>query len=299
MLSLANPRSLLADPITLLLQLRSPQNPNSRDGALVTRLVRPGESCPCLLRTTARSSCFAPRTCSSGSDDSSSDGTDTDEGIQQARGRTESRHGLGNGSKQPLLKSNGAASNKRTGKARGSSSQSSSSRRSSPVGGRERVAFTRSRSPAVRLMFKDNGHWSLPHRTSSPSLFSRTKHLPPPRMRYIFPASVSFNFRLSLSKAMYTVSMDVRQAIENLLLLSSLGFVAVQLRTCSTEPFSQDMWISIGNVPDLSSAPLRPSNSMPCPDNRISPTCYSISNLLHVDTPSTHQDGLAGVFYHR
>ncbi|TCD67141.1 hypothetical protein EIP91_000425 [Steccherinum ochraceum] len=146
------------------------------------------------------------------SDDSSTDGYDTDEGIQQARGRTESRHALGNATKK-LLRSNGTPSTgKRPGKARLSSSQSSSSRRSSPV--RERAPFTRSRSPAVRLPF---------------------------------------------SKAMYTVSMDVRQAIENLLLLSSLGHVDLY-RIIPTH-------YSISN---LFSAPLPPSSSFSAHSRTIS-----------------------------
>ncbi|KAH8100919.1 Fph type histidine kinase [Cristinia sonorae] len=173
--------------------------------------------------------------------ESSSDEYDTDEGIQRARGRTESRHGLGS-STMPLLKSSGTPSSKRIGKHRMSSSQSSSSRRSSPVRGR--VAFTRSRSPAVRLAFMENANISMQHRTSSPSLFSRTKHLPS-RIRDVFPSTVGYTFRLPFSKAVYTMSMDVRQAIENLLLLSSVGFVAVKLRTCSTASFDEDMWISI------------------------------------------------------
>ncbi|CAL1716843.1 unnamed protein product [Somion occarium] len=125
------------------------------------------------------------------------------------------------------------------------SSPSGDSRRASPTRIRDRIPFTRSRSPMVKHSYDGNGH-SLPLRPSSPSLFPRSRHSQPVQpLRHIFPATVSFSFRLPFSRTPWSASMDVRQAIENMLLVSSLGFIAVKLRTCSETPYSPDMWISI------------------------------------------------------
>lgn len=170
--------------------------------------------------------------------------------MRQNRGRPESQHALGEAAKR-VTRTVGNNTKRTKSNHRPSSSQSGGSRRASPTRFREDIPFTRSRSPVVKLSLDGNGH-NMPHRTSSPSIFSRSRHAQPVRTwRNIFPSTVRLSFRLPFSNALWTASMDVRQAIENMLLISSLGFIAVKLRTCSETPYSPDIWISIGGYPPL------------------------------------------------
>ncbi|KAI0077875.1 hypothetical protein K474DRAFT_1706914 [Panus rudis PR-1116 ss-1] len=181
--------------------------------------------------------------------ESSSDDYDTEDELRQVRGRTDAQRAIGDvpqfATRGSRLTNKGNKGHNRT------SSNSGDSRRNSPSRMRERVPFTRSRSPAVAVTADGNGHFlpPLPHRTSSPSIFSRSRHSNSLRpVAYILPGSISLTFGLPFSITRWTVSMDVRQAIENLLLLCSLGFMAVKIRTCAEGPNSPDMWISIASV---------------------------------------------------
>ena len=177
--------------------------------------------------------------------ESSTDDSDTDHAPQPPRGRTDSLRSIGSSTARRSLISSATSTCKRQGSpVPRTSSQSGSSRKSSPVRARERIPFTRSRSPAIHTPLNGTGH-TLPHRTSSPTLFSRSKHAHLTRLRHLFPGQINLNFRFSSSTA-WTISIDVRQAIENCLLLCSLGFIAVKLRTCTNDQFSPDGWISIG-----------------------------------------------------
>lgn len=123
-----------------------------------------------------------------------------------------------------------------------SPSHSESSRRSSPTRIPERVPFTRSRSPAVHTLGNSFG---LPPRPASPAVGTRSRQSAPLRLRTLLPGAVNIVFSIPFSKPRWMVTVDVRQATENLLLLCSLGYCADKIRALAGEPFSADMWISI------------------------------------------------------
>lgn len=219
---------------------------NNRDGAQVTKRGHLG-MLPSIHFQSNTPHSWHSMSPSSQSSDSSSEDSDSDHPSQPPRGRTDSLHSIGSSTTRRSLISNGTHKRQSSPNPH-SSSQSGSSRRSSPVRARQRIPFTRSRSPAVHIHTPLNGSGPpLPDRTSSPTLFSRSKHAHLTRLRHLFPGQINLNFRFSASTA-WTVSIDVRQAIENCLLLCSLGFIAVKLRTCTDEQFSPDGWISIGGL---------------------------------------------------
>lgn len=124
-------------------------------------------------------------------------------------------------------------------------SLSSNSRRSSPSRLYERRTFTRSRSPAVRL--PSDGSVKGSPRPGSPSLYSRNRHNPVVAIRSLFPSTACIHVHLPGTRI--KVSFDTRQALENTLLLSSVGYSAIKIHGFATSPFDPDGWISIGALP--------------------------------------------------
>lgn len=217
-------------------------------------------------------------TCARSDSDAVSD-DDTDEELQLARGRADSQRALENVAKRNT-RSNAephAISGKPPGKTHRESSvsHSGSSRRNSPTRAPERMLFTRSRSPAVHLL--GNGF-----RPASPAVGARPKQSLPVRSRALLPATFNLTFPVPLSKYRWMVSIDVRQAAENLLLLCSLGYCADKIRAVAGEPFSPDMWISIGMML-LFVAPRGSTLTSCCRTVLID---HRINNLLLYNTPS-------------
>ncbi|KAI0784170.1 hypothetical protein C8Q75DRAFT_724975 [Abortiporus biennis] len=173
--------------------------------------------------------------------ESSSDEDETEDELPHSRGRTNSQRPVGKYELKRIPNTNGSSTKHNHAH---TSSQSSSSRKDSPGHVPHRSSFTRSRSPAVSRTVNGGPSHVYPHRPSSPSLFSRQKNTPLSRHRTIFPGVINFTFRLP-SSAAWSLTIRVRQVIENLLLLSSLGFIALKIRTCTDDPLSPDGWISI------------------------------------------------------
>lgn len=198
---------------------------------------------------------------------------DTDKEVQDARGRTEAQHALDHGTKRHTRTNTETTLSSTTGRPshrqhRDSSvSRSGGSRRSSPIRMHERGPFTRSRSPAVHLI--GNGFV----RPGSPSLGARQKTTVP--VRALLPATINITFPILLTKTRWMVSIDVRQAAENLLLLCSLGYCADKIRALAGDPFSPDMWLSIGKTPR--STPHRFTSH---PVTRAITPDYCVYNLL-------------------
>ncbi|EMD34151.1 hypothetical protein CERSUDRAFT_117640 [Gelatoporia subvermispora B] len=167
----------------------------------------------------------------------SDEDTDTGRGARHPRGRRGSQHALGNGARDVGMFAKGPHE---------PSSASGGSRRSSPTRIHERKQFTRSRSPAIRSPLDSviNGQ-ELPGRTGSPSLFPRHKHTNPAPSKFLLSSGLHVTVRLPWTPAPTRCTLDIRQATENALLICSLGYAAVKLRTCAREPLSPDMWISI------------------------------------------------------
>ncbi|OJT04862.1 hypothetical protein TRAPUB_4434 [Trametes pubescens] len=67
-------------------------------------------------------------------------------------------------------------------------------------------------------------------------------------IRSLFPSTVCITFRLLLLRGLCTASFDTRQALENIILLCSVGYGAVKIRGFATGPFDADMWMSIGTA---------------------------------------------------
>lgn len=171
---------------------------------------------------------------------SEEEGTDT--GPQDGRGRQPTQRQIGAHRKEHKgkTKSNGAFIVRQG----SGQSLSSNSRRSSPSKLFERRTFTRSRSPAVKP--PSDGAPNGAQRPGSPSLFSRNGRNPPVAIRSLFPSTVCFHVRIPGTRL--KVSFDTRQALENILLLCSVGYAAVKIRAFAAGPFDPDMWISIGVV---------------------------------------------------
>ncbi|KZT07712.1 uncharacterized protein LAESUDRAFT_724708 [Laetiporus sulphureus 93-53] len=174
----------------------------------------------------------------SNSDDSSDDDSDvTDDGLQQSRGRPLAKKAAGNSKK---IK--GAAGNadkaagaqpppRRTGSAR---------RGESPVHLHQRRTFTRSRSPALNAANGFHFGTSIhPPRPSSPSLFSKPS---PTEIRNLFPSFLHLTVRVPFSPARWRVTLDLRQAAENSILICSAGYAAAKMCACAREPLSPDLW---------------------------------------------------------
>ncbi|KIP08063.1 hypothetical protein PHLGIDRAFT_394791 [Phlebiopsis gigantea 11061_1 CR5-6] len=103
------------------------------------------------------------------------------------------------------------------------------------------MPFTRSRSPAVHMLGNGFGRSAAP---ASPAFGARPKQSLPVRSRALLPATFTLSFPVPFSKSKWMVSIDVRQAAENTLLLCSLGYCADKIRATAGE-LSPDMWISI------------------------------------------------------
>lgn len=73
-------------------------------------------------------------------------------------------------------------------------------------------------------------------------------------IRSLFPSTVCITFRLPLLRGVCKASFDTRQALENIILLCSVGYGAVKIRGFATGPFDADMWMSIGTFFPLRSA---------------------------------------------
>lgn len=163
-----------------------------------------------------------------------------------------------------------------------SDSQSGGSRISSPTRATERLPFTRSRSPAIHAL---GGAFGLPHRTQSPSVVQRARHAVPMPTRFLLPGTVNITFRIPFTVTCWMVSIDLRQAAENILLLASLGFGAEKLRAVSGGPLSPDMWCSIGERLGPAFSYPRKLDSLP----RNLTTHHCIHNLLLYYTPCMAQ----------
>ena len=177
--------------------------------------------------------------------ETATDEADSDNDVQRTRGRNEAQHALGNGTRR-VLPPNGRSNEAVRNNARPASdshSQSGGSRRNSPTRGSLREPFTRSRSPAMHAL---SGTFTLPHRTQSPAINQRARHSSLPPTRSLLPGSVNVTFRIPFTVSYWMVDIDVRQAAENCLLLVSLGYGADKLRAVAGDPFSPDMWCSIG-----------------------------------------------------
>ncbi len=166
----------------------------------------------------------------------------TDGGRSGSRGRQPAQRPIGPQSNEP--RDNAAPFLTRQDSTQ---SVSSGSRRSSPTRHKpyERRTFTRSRSPAV-LPPERTGNGV--NRPSSPSLFSRHRNAQMVAIRSLFPSTVCITFRLLLLRGLCTASFDTRQALENIILLCSVGYGAVKIRGFATGPFDADMWMSIGTA---------------------------------------------------
>ncbi|KAI0649339.1 hypothetical protein C8Q79DRAFT_507557 [Trametes meyenii] len=158
---------------------------------------------------------FVSSVCASDSEDSTSEDDQTDSGRPGSRGRPSTQRQIGPQAKDS--RSNG------TFLARQASvhSASSHSRRSSPSKLASRRTFTRSRSPAVHPP-QDNSVNGL-NRPSSPSLFSRHRHVPVVAIRSLFPSTVCIPFCVPFARGVFKATFDTRQALENILLLCSVG----------------------------------------------------------------------------
>ena len=174
-------------------------------------------------------------TCSSDSGGltSEEEGTDTD-----GRGRTATQRRIGT-QKRKETKGNGTFIVRQG----SGQSLSSHSRHSSLSNLHERRTFTRSRSPAVRP--PSDGAPNGAHRPGSPSLFSRNKHNVSVAIRSLFPSTTCFHVRLPGARV--KVSFDTRQALENILLLCSVGYSAIKIGAFAKSPLDPDMWMSIGD----------------------------------------------------
>ncbi|OCH95470.1 hypothetical protein OBBRIDRAFT_580687 [Obba rivulosa] len=126
------------------------------------------------------------------------------------------------------------------------SSASGGSRRSSPTRISERKQFTRSRSPATRILLDPSVNLQeSPGWTGSPSIFPRHKHTIPASIKFFLSSGLHITVRLPWAPAPRCIALDIRQTAENALLICSLGYAAVKLRTYTREPLSPDIWISI------------------------------------------------------
>lgn len=134
-----------------------------------------------------------------------------------------------------------AISSNRTGHGgRSPSSRRGGSRQSSPAKPYERKPFTRSKSPAVHNRGYSSGQ-SLPPRPMSPSIFARQK-VAPSEIRHLLPSFLYFPVRVLPWATKWKVTLDLRQGIENGLLICSLGFAAVKMRGRTPQHLSPEMW---------------------------------------------------------
>ena len=225
--------------------LLPPSRRNSRDGALAIMQGPLGMSLLGGLGVTG--SRVHGGMDSSDSEDLTSEEDDTDASRHDLRGRQPTQRHIGSQTRD------GKGTETFITRQGSGQSLSSNSRRSSPAKLYERRTFTRSRSPAVKP--PSDGAANGLHRPGSPSLFSRNRQHPAVAIRSLFPSTVCIHVRLPGTR--YKLSFDTRQALENILLLCSVGYAAVKIRGFATSAFDPDMWISIGDVnaePSLVSA---------------------------------------------
>lgn len=160
-----------------------------------------------------------------------------------------------------------------------------------------RRTFTRSRSPAINA--SQNGFSFAGQATasgSSPSsLFSRQK-VAPYDIRHIMPSFIHATFRPPFSSTKWRLTLDVRQALENALLICSVGYCAAKMRGLLREQLppdlwnerdklSPEMWISIGRRMITMSL-----LSLIFTRRRARPTHYRIYHLLLCDAHILDQD---------
>ena len=165
---------------------------------------------------------------------------DTDEGTEQ-RGRPLSQHAIGapgRNAKSVTMQSAGHA----TAQPRAPSSGSGKARKSSPVKMHRRT-FTRSRSPAINA--GQNGFsfagQAAASGSSPSSLFSRQK-IAPYDIRHVMPSFIHATFRPPFSSHKWRLTLDVRQALENSLLICSVGYCATKMRGLLREQLPPDLW---------------------------------------------------------
>lgn len=184
---------------------------------------------------------------SSDSDEFSSTDDETDDVLHRHRGRTLSQHAIDSGGKIIAGISEQPANRIQDDKA-SSSTHSGSDRRGSFTAMHERKAFTRSRSPVVRFSSenaKANGQ-TQPQSAVASSILSRLRNPTPSQTKYLLPSVFHIYGRLPCMRSNRRLTVDIRQGLENILLLCSLGFGAFRVKSFSTGPFSPDMWIAIG-----------------------------------------------------
>ncbi|KAI0032526.1 hypothetical protein K488DRAFT_49742 [Vararia minispora EC-137] len=107
-----------------------------------------------------------------------------------------------------------------------------------------RREFTRSRSPAPHVV---NGHGAhhVPRASSPASRFLRKPGNGP--LRFLLPARISFATPIPLSRLYISFSIDLKYAVETVLLLGALEFAAYKISTyISIIPL--DYWLPVGTV---------------------------------------------------
>lgn len=204
-----------------------------------------GSSRYVLLRFTRRHGrglCSMFGTDSSDSEDLTSEDNLTDAARQDPRGRRPTQRRIGQFQPNDTKGTGTGTFITRQGSGQ---SLSSNSRRSSPSRLYERRTFTRSRSPAVKP--PSDSAVNGTNRPASPSLFSRNRNNSAVAIRSLFPSTVCIHVRIPGTRC--KVSFDTRQALENILLLCSVGYSAVKIQAYATCPFDPDTWISIGKGP--------------------------------------------------
>lgn len=187
--------------------------------------------------------------CSSESDDYSSTDDETDEVPHRGRGRTLSQHAIAT---SPGRKNVAGISEQHANRILDdcalSSARSGTERQNNQMSTHERKTFARSRSPNVRFPpdnAKADGQAQL-QSTIPSSILSRLRNTTPAQPRYLFPSVFHITGRLPCMRSTRRLTVDIRQGLENILLLCSLGFGAYRVKSYSTGPFSPDMWIAIG-----------------------------------------------------
>ena len=202
---------------------------------------------------------------SSDSDTCADDETDDTDGGLEQRGRPLSQHAIGTAGRNVKDLAVQAAGSG-TAQQRASSSGPSNARKSSPVKMHRRT-FTRSRSPAINA--GQNGFsfagQAAASGSSPSSLFSRQK-MAPYDIRHVMPSFIHATFRPPFSSNKWRLTLDVRQALENCLLICSVGYCAAKMRGLLREQLppdlwnardklSPEMWISIGRTTTAMSLP--------------------------------------------
>lgn len=179
---------------------------------------------------------------SSASGSSTEDDDDTDSAAsQQDRGRSNSHNGLSTGFRETLTR-RVMRPTQRLNVQQTNTSSVKSDRSSPNVRASGRTPFTRSRSPAVYHPVDINN--TLPHRSLSPSVFSRYRQIS--AVRGMLPEALHFRICIPFTCIALAIHMDARKAGESLLLLGSLFYAAYRLSGDTWDLSRPDDWISIG-----------------------------------------------------